>query len=120
MIRFAADEDFHRPFLFALARLDVPIEVVRVRDVGLGGSRDEVVMEWAASENRVLLSHDRNTMIQAAHDRIVAGLAMPGLIIVEQHIEVALFVEQLELIANCQDTDDLANQVLFIPMHETP
>lgn len=58
MIRFFADEDFDNDIIRGLFRRCQEIDLVRVQDVGLSGKKDEVVLDWAAKENRVLLMHD--------------------------------------------------------------
>jgi hypothetical protein len=42
-------------------------EVVRVQDVGLVQTPDPDILEWAASQGRVLLSHDVSTVPPAAN-----------------------------------------------------
>ena len=54
------------------------LDVVRVQDAGLAGKSDEDVIAWAASEGRILITHDVTTVRQTAYDRIAAGLPMPG------------------------------------------
>jgi predicted nuclease of predicted toxin-antitoxin system len=34
------------------------IDIIRVQDVGLSGEDDPIVLEWAAQEGRILLTHD--------------------------------------------------------------
>jgi predicted nuclease of predicted toxin-antitoxin system len=48
--------------------------------MGLSGKDDPTVLAWAASENRILLTHDVATITRFAYDRIVRGLPMPGVI----------------------------------------
>ena len=49
----------------------------------------------AAEEDRILLTHDRQTMPPFAYDRIAAGLAMPGMIVVEQRMSVGRAIDEL-------------------------
>ena len=51
-------------------------------DVGLLGKSDPMVLEWAAREMRVLLTHDVRTMRYHAYARLAAGLSMPGVFVV--------------------------------------
>jgi hypothetical protein len=37
------------------------LDVVRVQDVGLAETPDPVILAWAAGEERILLTHDRET-----------------------------------------------------------
>jgi hypothetical protein len=81
MIRLAADENLQRAILRGLRRRNPSLDVIRVEDAGLGGTDDPTLLEWAARENRVVLTHDVNTMPKYAYDRIKAGLSMPGVIV---------------------------------------
>jgi len=56
------------------------------------------VLEWAAGENRVLLTHDVATMSRYAHDRVAAGLSMPGVFEIPANLAVGLAIVELVLI----------------------
>ena len=59
MVKFAADENFNYDIVRGLQRREPDLDIVRIQEVGLSGVDDPAVLEWAASENRVLLTHDR-------------------------------------------------------------
>ena len=67
MLRFAVDEDFDNRIVRGLLRLLPTLDIVRAQDAGLLGKRDPEVLEWAASENRVLLTHDATSMTKHAY-----------------------------------------------------
>jgi hypothetical protein len=48
------------------------------------GATDDAVLERAASERRILLTHDVATLIGKAHERVREGRPMPGVIAVPQ------------------------------------
>jgi predicted nuclease of predicted toxin-antitoxin system len=73
MLRLATDEDLDNYLLRALLRRKPDLDIVRVQDAGLSATSDDRVLEWAASENRVLLTHDVNTMTRQAYSRISEG-----------------------------------------------
>jgi predicted nuclease of predicted toxin-antitoxin system len=62
MLPLSTDEDFNNRILRGLLRRMPDLDVTRVQDVGLSGSEDPDVLEWAAGEGRVLLTHDASTM----------------------------------------------------------
>lgn len=47
---------------------------------GLSGSQDDAVLEWAADQNRVLLTRDVTTITDRAHRRLMRGVSLPGVI----------------------------------------
>ena len=78
MIRLAADEDFNGIILRGLRRRFPALDIVRAHTVGLGGALDEAILEWAARDERLLLSHDVTAMIAEAYARIDRGETMWG------------------------------------------
>ncbi len=62
MLRLAADENFNNDIVRGLLRRQPALNIVRIQDVGLSGADDSTVLEWAAQERRVLLTHDVSTI----------------------------------------------------------
>jgi predicted nuclease of predicted toxin-antitoxin system len=77
------------------------LDLVRVQDIGLASVDDPTILEWAAREGRILLTHDVATMIRYAYERVRAGLPMPGVIEVSLAISTGRAIEDLLLIAEC-------------------
>lgn len=77
MLRFLADENFNNDVLRGVLRRNPELDVVRVQDVGLMGVDDPTILEWAANEERVLLTHDVETMTHYAYERVAAGKRCP-------------------------------------------
>ena len=113
MIRFAADEDFDADIVRALRRRLPDLDIVRVQDVGLSGADDPTVLAWAASEARVLLTHDVSTMTQHALDRVALGQSMPGVIVIHQRLALGQAIEDLVLVAACSAAEEWARRVHY-------
>ena len=62
MLRFAADENFNNNIVRGLLRRNPDLDIVRVQDVGLSNADDATILEWAAQEGRILLTHDVSTV----------------------------------------------------------
>ena len=88
MLRLAADENFNNDIVRGQLRRKPDVDIVRVQDAGLSGADDPTVLEWAAREGRVLLTHDVSTMTHHAFERIRAGQLMPGLFEVKRDIPI--------------------------------
>ncbi len=58
MLRLAADENLNSDIFRGLIRRKPHLDIVRIQDVGLSGAEDAEVLDWAAREGRVLLTHD--------------------------------------------------------------
>lgn len=116
MIRFLTDEDFNRRILRGLRRRIPSLDIVRVQDVGLITKPDTEVLEWAANENRIVLTHDVTTMSKHAFDRVTEDLPMPGVIEVSQDVPIGEAIEELVLITECSLENEWQNQVIFLPL----
>lgn len=114
----AADEDFNRKIVRGLVQRNPEIDIVRVQDVdGLPGADDPTVLEWAAGEGRVLLSHDFATMRTHAYDRVSAGLPMPGVFLVRKKgVRIARVIEEFHMIVECSFDGEWEGQVRYVPL----
>ena len=116
MLSFAADEDFDWDIVRGLRRHLKEVDIATVQVSGLSGCDDPTVLDWAAQEGRVLLSHDMNTMTKHASDRIAGGLPCPGLILVPRDVPLRAVIEELSLICECCDKSELIGRILYIPL----
>lgn len=88
MVKFLADEDFNNRIVRGIRRRSEEIDIVRVHEVGLLGEPDTAVLEWAANEERIVLTHDAATMIGFAYERIRDEREFSGLIAVSQSASI--------------------------------
>lgn len=117
MFRLATDADFRGLLYRALLRRLPDLDIVRVQDVGLRTAPDPDILAWAASEGRLLLTHDQKTMTKCAYERIQTGLPMPGVFLVSnQAIQVSLLIEEIRLLISCSSPEDWKDQVVFLPL----
>lgn len=116
MIRLAADEDLNGDIIRGVLRRDPGIDFRRVLDAGLSGASDADVLSWAASDGRVLLTHDVSTMTAHAYARIASGLPMPGVFEIGQHVPVAVAIEEVLMLAQCSIEGEWEGQVRYIPL----
>jgi hypothetical protein len=116
MLRFLADENFNNLILDGLRDRNPSVDVVRIQDVGLDGVDDPSVLEWAAGNGRIILSHDVNTMIGYAYERVGLGRPMPGLCEVPDWMSIGQVIEDLLMIVACSDEKDWESQVHFLPL----
>lgn len=114
MPKFLADEDFNNRIVRGIRRRSDEIDIVRVHEVGLLGQDDPIVLEWAAEEGRIVLTHDTATMIGFAYDRIREQLEFPGMIAVSQYASIGDVIDDVERIAS-NDDFQLHDQVIYLP-----
>lgn len=116
MLRFVADEDFTRAIVRGVLRARPDIDLVRVQDVGLRTHEDAVVLDWAAREGRVLLTHDTRTVPAHAYERVRNTLPMPGVFVIPQDEAIGLIIEDLILLAECSREGEWEGQVHYLPL----
>jgi hypothetical protein len=112
----AADEDFDNRILRGLLKHLPHLDVVRVQDVGLRGSPDPEVLDWAARESRILITHDASTMVKAATDRVANGLRMPGIFHMKQSLPIREAIDALVLLAECSLEGEWEDQIRVLPL----
>ena len=116
MIPLAIDENFNNDIVRGLLRRQPDLDLARVQDAGLAGADDPDVLDWAARQGRVLISHDVATITKHAYERVAAGRAMPGVFEVAQTVPIAKAIEDLRLIAECSRPGEWEGQVRYLPL----
>jgi uncharacterized protein DUF5615 len=116
MLRFLADEDLRGPIIDGLRLHHPELDVVRVVEVGLAGFDDDLVLAWAAANGRVTVSHDVNTMIDAAQTRSAAGQAMSGLIVVPQSVDIGRAIADLCFVAEVASDQEMDAAIVWLPI----
>jgi hypothetical protein len=74
------------------------------------------VLAWAASEGRLVLTHDAETLIADAYGRVRAGLPMPGVIEVSQEAPIGVVLADLQLLIIASQPDEWEGQVIYLPL----
>jgi hypothetical protein len=116
MLHFLADENFDNRFLWALARKDSDIDVIQVQDTEIYQADDPTVLEWAAQHGRVLLTHDFQTMIGFAVERVQAGKPMPGVFEIDRHAAIGEVIEDILIASIATQEGELEGLVTYIPL----
>jgi hypothetical protein len=116
MLKFAADENFNNDIVRGVLRRNSTIDIVRLQDAGLASTDDPIVLEWAAKESRVLLTHDVSTMTRFAYERVKAGLPMPGIFEVARKVPIRLAIEDILILAECSLPGEWEGQVRYLPL----
>src|SRR5687768_6531686 len=108
MVLLLADENFNDDMLQGVRDCDPSLVFPRVREAGLESQPDEVVLEWAADNGYVVVTH-------FAKERIQRGLPCPGLIVVQARMPYREAIDELVMIALCGDASDFRDQVIYLP-----
>ncbi len=106
MLRLLADENFNNQIVRGILRRKPEIDIVRVQDVGLSETDDRIILEWAAQQRRILLTHDVETITRYAYERVQAGLEMPGVFEISRSVPVGLAIAEILLITEASFEGD--------------
>ena len=116
MLRLAADENLKAAIVAGLRRLQADLDILTVQEAGRTSQTDPEVLDWAASEQRILITHDTSTMIQSAYDRSRAGDPMPGLLVVPSSFPIGRAVDEIALFATASVDGEWDGQVVYVPL----
>lgn len=113
-IRFQADADLHVPIIKGLRRREPSIDFRTANEAGLAGIDDWAVLVLAASNGRLLVSHDVST-IPEAFSRFIREQISPGVILISQELSYREAIEGLLRIWSLSEAEDWQNVLSFLP-----
>jgi len=116
MIRLLTDENFKHPIMRGLSRRLPDLDFVSVRDVGLSGSPDLVLLRWAANEQRLILTHDVSTLVPDANRLIAQGEPMAGVIFVPDQLRIGRAIADLEIVLESYTESDMRDSIEYLPL----
>lgn len=115
-MKLLVDENFRGTIVRGLLRRRPDLDLVRVPDVGLTGADDPTILAWAATEGRLVLTHDAATLIGHAYNRVAAGQAMPGIIVVRQDLAIGSVLDDLLLLIDASHEGEWNGRVIYLPL----
>ena len=116
MLRLLADENFNGDIVRALLLRQPDLDIVRVQDVGLAGVVDPDILAWAATNDRIVLTHDRATLPDYAYERLAAGEKLPGVFIVNDRFPVGDATREILLIIAVSEQPEWSDRVVYLPL----
>lgn len=116
MLRLLIDENIDDRILHGLKRRLPWADFVKVKDVGLKGAADVELLQWAEQQDRVIVSHDFQTMIHDAKEMIKSGKPMAGVIMVPERLSVGAAIYNLEIAVECLSHADARDDITYLPL----
>lgn len=114
--RFLADENMDRDLVAGLRRRVDDVDIVRVQDVDLRTVSDSEILQWAADQDRILVSHDLRTIPGFVSERLQARLTMPGVILMRAALPMAVAIDELATIATASEAEEWIGQIAYLPL----
>ncbi len=116
MRKILADQNFTGAILEGL-RLRLPeIDLERTEDLGIKRFRDEQILQWAAENERLILTHDAKTFVHAAYDRLAIGMSFNGVVLVPTSLAIGTAVEEIIILLHCTSDDEVLDRVIRLPL----
>jgi hypothetical protein len=115
-VRFLADENLNVAIVDGVRRHVPEADIITVQEAGLRGMPDERLLEWAAAENRAILTHDARTVPAAVYVGMESGLDFPGVFLIDNGLPVGVVVDDCRLIVACSTADEWRNSVTYLPL----
>src|ERR1044072_294800 len=116
MLRLLTDENFNKRIVRGLYRPRPSLDLLSVRDAGLVSQPDPLILNWAAQNNRALLTHDKKTMTKYAEQLLIQGEPMAGVVLVPERLAIGRAIDDLELVITCYSQSEMQNRMIHLPL----
>lgn len=116
MLRLLADENFNGDIVRGLLLRQPDLDIIRVQDVGLATMDDPDILAWAATNNRIVLTHDRATMPDYAYERVASGQRMTGVFILNDRFPVGQAIQEILLVVACSEQVEWSGRAVHLPL----
>ncbi|HEY9743165.1 MAG TPA: DUF5615 family PIN-like protein [Coleofasciculaceae cyanobacterium] len=116
MLRLLSDENFNGDIVRGLFLRQPNLDLLRVQDVGLREVDDPAILDWAASNERILLTHDRATMPDFAYQRLIRGEQIAGLFVVNDRMPIRQAIDELLVLIDYSEQAEWKGSVLYLPL----
>lgn len=116
MKKILADQNFTGAILEGLRSRLPELDIVRTEDLGIKRFRDEQILEWAAENERLIVTHDAKTFVKEAYERLAAGSTFNGVVLVPASLTIGTAIEELVVLFLCTADDELNDRVIRLPL----
>jgi len=112
--RFQADENLSAKIVAGLLRREPSLDFQTAKAAKLIGLSDPEVLAIAARDNRILVSHDRETLPNH-FSRFVETSTSAGVLIVSQKLDIGASIEQIFLVWIASEAEEWINRIGYLP-----
>ncbi len=101
--------------MLGLRRREPSVSFLEAFQMGVAGQSDLAVLQIAADQARVLVSHDVRTMPRYFHE-FIRTRTSPGIILVPQSLALSAAIEDLALLWTACEEDEWVNRICYLPL----
>lgn len=114
-VRYQADADLNEDIVNGVRRRAPEIDFKTATESLLSGVDDSEVLLIAATEQRIIVTHDRKTMPRHFADFIGSSICS-GVFVVPQHAPVNRVIDDLILIWHAAEAEEYVNSIRTLPL----
>ena len=114
-IRFQADADFNEDIVFGVLRQAPSLDFQTAEEAGLRGLPDPFVLQQAANDGRILVTHDRRTMPHHFGE-FISNNHSPGIFIIAQNVSIHRAIEDLLTIWSASENEEWVDRIVDLPL----
>ena len=115
MVRFLADADLNYAIVKDCRRHEPTLDFLSANEAGLQGVPDPEVLAFAAEQNRILVTHDFQTMPRHFGEFVMRRQSSPGVFLVSQYTPIGEVIDELTVIWAASDADEWKNRIVKVP-----
>ncbi len=116
-VRFQADANLDMTIVRGLRRIQPSIDFQSAEEASLRGVSDPVVLELAAREGRILVSHDKTTIPTHFILFLQQGNHSPGVFLLPQGGPLRESIEALLIVWQCSVPEEWIDHLEYLPWH---
>jgi|SRR5215213_9619567 len=116
MLRLLIDENVDNRILGVLKSRLPDLDYVLVKQIGMSGASDLELLKWAAIKTRIIVTHDKKTMIPYAQRLLRIGEPMAGVIFVPEQMAIGRAISDLKLTVACLSETDMKDRIEYLPL----
>jgi len=114
-VRLLADADLRYDIVRGLRRREPTVDFLPAHGTIPEALGDPGVLALAADLQRVLVSHDYETMPGHFY-RFLEFRQSPGVVLIRQLMPIGQAVEQLQMIWACQEAEEFRNRITYVSL----
>jgi hypothetical protein len=114
-VRYLADEDLRGDIVRGLVAREPGIDLLDAKQPGLRGKPDPDLLDLAAQEGRIVITHDRRTMIRFFQQRAASGVRSPGVFVIYQRVRAGDAIEALLLVWRASSAEEWEDRIYYLP-----
>lgn len=114
--QFLADADLHFDIVTGVLRREPAIDFESSQELLEEGLQDPDVLAVAAQDERIVVSHDVNTMPGHFQRFLAEHGSSPGLFLMPQSVPVSVAIEELALIWVTSEAAEWRNLMVWLPL----